>query len=102
MNQQAAYKELERVRRLIKNQRGGRGDYDIEWSAATYAAVDAGLLSYDGGYEIRGCGMNLNPKAFLQPSTYFTSLEDCKAWKKFQYGGVLYPIEILHTEVVDA
>ena len=70
------------------------------WRQAVLDAIDSGVLSFDGGYAVMGCGMNLNPKPFLPPPTYFATVEAVKWWRAARYKGALYTVDILKVEKV--
>ena len=70
------------------------------WNTAKLQAIDNGLLTYGGGYELFGCNMNLCPKTHSTQATYFTSLEGAIKWRKLDMSNAQYSVELRKVEVI--
>lgn len=78
---------------------------DQSWRDALIEACDDGLLiprqsKRWSGYMLLGCSMNLCPHpSFME--TLFSTLGAATAWRKFDYWGAVYTVEILKVESVE-
>lgn len=79
-----------------KRRRGYISTEHGDWYELSHKLLDAGFVSIYGGYFLMGYGLFCNPRLCTDVELYFTDKRGAKLWKKLDYSGALYAVEVCY------